>query len=522
MKRNVNQLKAGAILSYIQMAASIIIGLIYTPIMLKLLGKNEYGLYNTVSSTISMLSVLSLGFSSGYIRFYSKYKSEDKETEIARLNGLYILVFCGIGIIALCCGMYLSFNLQIVFDTGLTESEYATAKVLMLLLTFNIAISFPASVFQTIIAANERFIILKGLAALKTIVTPLMTLPLLLLGYRSIAMVSVTVIVSLLVDVAYLIYAKCVLKSKFIIKGIEWNLLRRIATFSAFIALNVIIDQINWNVDKLLLGRYQGTASVAVYAIGFSLYSYYQLLSTSISGVFTPRIHRIINEAADDEPTRNAQLTNLFTRVGRIQYIILALAGSGVVFFGKAFIRYWAGDGYDESYAVALLLILPASIALIQNLGIEIQRAENKHQFRSIAYAIMACFNLIASIFLCQLYGATGAAIGTAAALIIANGFIMNIYYHKRCGINVLYFWKNILRMSCGLIPPIIVGIVMSRMTFFDSFIGLIIGIILYTIVYMISMWTLGINDYEKELFRKMIKKIPIPQRRKKKDGIND
>ena len=29
--------------------------------------KNEYGLYQTVASTISMLSILSLGFNSGYI-----------------------------------------------------------------------------------------------------------------------------------------------------------------------------------------------------------------------------------------------------------------------------------------------------------------------------------------------------------------------------------------------------------------------------------------------------------------------
>lgn len=510
MKRNVNQLKAGAILSYVQMAASIIIGLVYTPIMLKLLGKNEYGLYSTVSSTISILSVLSLGFNSGYIKFYSKYKSKNKDEEIARLNGLYILVFCGIGLIALCCGLFLSFNLQIVFNTGLTESEYVIAKVLMLLLTINIAVSFPASVFQTIISANERFVVLKGLAALKTIVTPLMTLPLLFMGYRSIAIVFVTVTVSFLVDALYLYYSKRVLKSRFTIKGVDWNLLRQIAAFSGFIALNVVIDQINWNVDKLLLGRYQGTASVAIYAVGFNLYGYYQMLSTSISGVFTPRIHRIINEAAEVEHRRDAQLTDLFIRVGRIQYFILALVASGIIFFGKTFIRFWAGNGYDESYAVALLLIIPASIALIQNLGIEIQRAENKHQFRSIAYAIMACINLVASIFLCQCYGATGAAIGTAVSLIIANGFIMNIYYHKRCGINVLSFWKNILRMSCGLIIPIIIGIVISRIPFFETFIGLLTGIVVYTMIYLVSMWLFGINDYEKEIFHKMKKKIPL------------
>ena len=72
-----NQLKAGVILSYLQMALNIIIGLAYTPIMIRTLGQSEYGLYNTISSTISMLSILSLGFNSGYIRYYAKYKKEN-------------------------------------------------------------------------------------------------------------------------------------------------------------------------------------------------------------------------------------------------------------------------------------------------------------------------------------------------------------------------------------------------------------------------------------------------------------
>ena len=91
MSKSTNQIKAGAILSYVQMALSIIIGLIYTPVMIRLLGKSEYGLYNTVSSTISMLSILSLGFNSGYIRYYAKYKKNNDQESINKLNGVLIV-----------------------------------------------------------------------------------------------------------------------------------------------------------------------------------------------------------------------------------------------------------------------------------------------------------------------------------------------------------------------------------------------------------------------------------------------
>ena len=56
----VNQLKIGVILSYAQMALGILIGIIQAPIIIRCLGQSEYGLYNTIVSTLSMLSILSL------------------------------------------------------------------------------------------------------------------------------------------------------------------------------------------------------------------------------------------------------------------------------------------------------------------------------------------------------------------------------------------------------------------------------------------------------------------------------
>ena len=74
MKKNVSQLKVGVILSYIQMALGSLISLVYTPVMLKYMGQNEYGLYNIASAIISYLGLLNFGFGSSYIRYYSRYK----------------------------------------------------------------------------------------------------------------------------------------------------------------------------------------------------------------------------------------------------------------------------------------------------------------------------------------------------------------------------------------------------------------------------------------------------------------
>lgn len=512
----INQRKIGSILSYAQIGISIILGLLYTPLLIRLLGENEHGLYNTVASTISMMSILSLGFNSGYIRYYSKYKKQNDNDSIYKLNGLFLLIFAIIGFIALLCGLFLSFNLKLIFKDGLTASEYSLARILMLILTANLAISFPMSVFSNIISAHEKFLCLKLIGIGKTILGPLSNIILLLSGYRSVAIVVASVTMALIVDVIYLFIVLRNLKQRFHLGIPEKGLFMSLFSYTIFIALNMIVDQINTNIDKTIIARFKGTAAVSIYSVGFSLYHYYMLFSTSISGVFSPMIHRIVNDTKEDITLLRSTLTELFVRVGRIQYYILALLCTGIIFFGRPFIYYWAGPAYTDSYYISLLLVIPTTVPLMQNLGIEIQRAENNHQFRSIIYIIMALINLILSIYLCQLYGALGCAIGTTISIVIANGIIMNIFYHKRCFIDIIAFWKSILRISLGLILPIGFGILLNFVLDLYNVFFLFGGIAAYTIVYAVSMWIFSMNSYEKDLIRKPVKAVLSKLRRKR------
>jgi O-antigen/teichoic acid export membrane protein len=364
------------------------------------------------------------------------------------------------------------------------------------------------SVFTNIISAHEKFIFQKIVSIISTVISPLVTLPLLLMGYRSVAIVVVSVTLSFITYFINAVYVIFRLKNKFYFSAFPKGIFKGLFRYTIFIAINTIIDQINWNIDKLLLGRFVGTAAVAVYSVGYALYGYYMSFSLSISSVFTPRIHAIVNKTKDDLHEQRVRLTDLFIRVGRIQFLVLGLVACGVVIFGQEFIiNVWAGKDYEDSYYVALLLILPASIALIQNLGIEIQRALNRHAFRSYAYLVMAIVNLILSIYLCQRYGAIGSAIGTAISLILANGIIMNIYYHLKCNIDIIEFWKNIMSLSKGLILPVFVGIIIKRFSLVYNNIALAIWIVIFSVIYVVSMWNFGMNHEEKNLILEPLKR---------------
>jgi len=249
--------------------------------------------------------------------------------------------------------------------------------------------------------------------------------------------------------------------------------------------------------------REMGISTVAVYGLAAQLNTYYISLSTTISSVFIPRINRMVaSEINDDE------LTNLFTRIGRIQFIILSLICSGIIFFGKPFIRMWGGVDYVEAYPIALLLIVPVTIPLIQNLGIEIQKAKNMHKFRSWVYLFIALGNIFLSIPLTKMYGGIGAALGTAISLIIGNVIIMNWYYHSRVGLDMKYFWSQILKFIPSFLLPIIVGVFMALFIDLYHFIPFLICGVIYVIVFCVSMWFMAMNQYEKNLIGKPIIKV--------------
>lgn len=498
-----DQKKAGVLLSYGQTVLSTAISLVYTPVMLRLLGQSEYGTYTLVSGFISNLSLMSFGLGSAYVRYYTRAEASDGEDGVAKINGMFMTIFLVIGLLSLLVGGVLVANVHRIFAAKLTPREIETARVLMALLVVNIAVSFPCSVFTSYITARERFLFQRLVSMIRTVLNPIVMLPLLLMGLGSVSLVLVTLLLSVVTDVSSALYCRKRLGMRMRFGHFDFALLREMAGFSFFIFLNMIIDQINWTVDTTLLGIISGTAATAIYGVGSQLHRYYMTISTSISGVFVPQINRIVARGEGDDA-----LTRLFTRVGRVQFMLLMLVLTGFIFVGEPFIEAWGGGAYAGAYPIALLLMAPVTVPLIQNLGIEIQRAKNMHQFRSKVYFVMALFNVAISIPLGMRYGGLGCAMGTAISMLLCNGLVMNWYYHTHIGLDMVYFWRRILSIVPALVPPVLLGLLALRLHSFTGYGGVLLFALPYCAVYAASVYLLAMNEDEKQMVRGIARRV--------------
>lgn len=495
-----SQLKIGIVLSYVATAINSIITLGFTPIVIHLLGKSEYGLYNISNSVVSYLGLLSFGFSNAFIRFYSRAKQKGDEEEVARVNGIFMLVFCVIAVIAVIAGGIVVANLELIFGAKLSSAEIQRSKFLIAILIFNIALTFPSYVFEANVMANERYLFQKIIYILKIGLNPFIALPLILQGYGSFGLVWATLLMTVVNLVANIWYCKRKLKMRFCFRGLDFGIFKEIATFSSFIFLNMLVDQINWNLDQLILGARKGSENVAVYAAGSQMNTCYLAVASTVSSVYIPRVHKMVLEG------KKKEISDLFIAIGRVQFMILGTVITGFILFGEFFmVHIFAGAGYENSYYVALWLMAPATIPYMQLLGVEIQRARNQHKFRSIVYAALALINGIVSFLVCPIWGEVGCAAVTGLSVFVGPGLIMNWYNGKYVELNIKKFWQQIMSIVPAFIVAFAVGAIIREIVPIESLEIFLAEGIAFVILVALALWLMAFNKVEKNGILQML-----------------
>lgn len=504
-----NQLKAGAALSYVVLGLSNIVALLYTPYMLRMMGQSEYGLYALVSSVIAYLTILDFGFGNAIVRYTAKFKAEGKKDEQYSMFGLFIILYSAIGVIAFLAGLSIYFNVEVFFGETMTSTEIDRAKIMILWMLFDVSITFPLSIFGSIINAYENFVFSKIITIIRIVLSTIVMILLLEIGYRAIGLVVATSVFNFLSLFFNYLYCKKKIKIKIHFKKFEWGFLKEVALYSFFIFLNIIMDRIYWSTGQFILGACVGTVAIAVFSVGISIQSMYMSFSTAISGVFLPRVTAMSTHNESDKA-----ISDLFIRTGRIQYIILSFILTGFILFGKQFISLWAGANYANSYYIALIFLIPLTIPLMQNLGITILQARNQMKFRSLLYIVIAGISLGLQIPLAKLWGGIGVASAISFGLIAGQILGMNIYYYKKQNIDIPQFWLEIAKMS---IVPIILGVIsffILQHVILNTIATLALGIIIFSIIYIPTFWNFAMNKSEKEL-------IEIPLRNLYTSGLS-
>ena len=161
------------------------------------------------ASIIAYLTVLDLGFGNAIVRYTAKFRTEGKQREQEEMFGMFFILYIGVGVIAMMAGCVLSLNVENLFSHSMTETEVYRTRIMLWLMTFNLAFTFPMSIWGSIMTAYERFVFQRVISIVRSVLNPIVMVLLLVVGYKAVAMVVVTTIfnvVTLLINWWYCKY----------------------------------------------------------------------------------------------------------------------------------------------------------------------------------------------------------------------------------------------------------------------------------------------------------------------------
>lgn len=491
-----SQLKRGAILNYVTIILTNVVGLLLTPFIIRKLGEAEFGLYTLIGAFVGYISVLDLGLNNTIVRFVAKYRAEknrkDEETFLASTMIIYLFI----SIIIIIIGAICYINLENIFGKSLTTDQLGSAKIMFIISVFNLAITLPGGAFTGICSGYEEFVFPKSVNIARYIMRSLTIVAVLMLGGKAISMVIVDTIMNIIIISVNAFYVFNKLKVRFKLHKFEKTLIKEIFGYSIWIFVFALVSQFQWKAGQMVLGVSVNTTVVAIFGVGVMLGTYYGAFSTAISSVFLPKATQMTVNNATGE-----QLTDMMIKIGRLSFMVLVYILVAFALYGKQFVFLWVGESFYDSWVIALIIMLAYTLPLVQGFGNSILEAKNKLSFKAIIYLVFMIIGTVLGGFFAKKHGAIGMISGSVIGWVIVQN-IMNIYYYKIININIPRFFKELLNKNFLII--LIVSALGYCINYIpgNGWINFVIKSVTYSIVFAVLMYSYGMLNYEKDLFK--------------------
>ncbi len=496
------QIKIGALISYFALAIDVVAGLVYTPWIIRQIGDADYGLYTLATSLIAMF-MLDFGMSAAVSRFVAHYRAKQDQQGMDNFLGLIYKLYIFVSAIISVVLIVVYFNIAGIY-VKLTPSELESLRVVYIIAGFSTVVCFPFVTLNGILNAQEQFASLKLADVFNKVVSILLTVIALLCGMGLYALVFVHAVMNLATIGLKLILVRKHTKIKVNFGYFDKGMLKDITGFSFWTTVKSIAQRFIFNITPTVLGVVSGSASITMFGLAGTLEGYVYKFSQAINGMFMPKISR----ATLGQTTAEAILP-LMIKVGRIVLTIAALLVIGIITLGQNFISVWLGDGYQTVYICTVLLILPAIMHLPQQVANTTVVVLNKVKSTGIVFLIMAGVNVVLSFIFGYFWGEIGCSLSICIAYLVRT-ILMNVVFKKQLNIDVIKFFKECHgKMAAGLLLTLVCGFLIGKFVVIGAgWIAFLIQVVLLTVVYVVIMWCIGWNSYEKNLFLSMAKSL--------------
>lgn len=385
---------------------NVVVGFLLTPFILHRLGDEAYGLWVLVFSFAGYYGVLDLGISSAVIRYVARFSATHDHEQLARFVNTILFLFSCVALFLLLVTLIASWYVGDIFR--ISPALHTTARILFLLVGSMVALQFPLGVFAGILEGLQEFWWENFVSVTGTLLRAALIVIVLSHGLGLLSISLITVGLSLLSRVAYILIVRKRIPLHFVPRFSDRATLKEIIHYSSMTFTSVVAGRLTSNVGTTIIAVFLSAATVTPFAIATKLITYMSRLVQASSTVFTPMASHF------DAKGDSYRLRQIFIVGNRACAILAFPFCSALLILGKSVITVWVGARYAWSYSILAILIVPYTLQFAQLASPKILYGTARHRTLGMARLIEGIANVTLSVILLRYYGIWGVALGTA------------------------------------------------------------------------------------------------------------
>lgn len=426
---------------YCRTAVVMMVSLIVTRYLLKVLGEEDYGLYNVVASVVVLFTFLNASMTQAIQRFLTFEIGRDDKEAFKRVYSMSFItqLIMILGLILFCeiIGVwYINYKLNID-PTRLTAANWAFQFSIV-----TICINFLRVPYESSVIAYEKMSFFAYVSILDAVLKLLLVY--LLSKASADKLVTYAILLTIETFIIYLAYQLyCRLKFETCRFKLIWDkkLMLEMMSFSGWTVCSSATDVVTQNGVVLLLNYYVGLIANAAMGVANQVSTAVKSFVAGFQTSFRPQIVKAY--AQNDTP----YLSSLITKTSKISFILVFIPAVILIVNAPLVLRIWLTDVPEYTVSFCRLLLVCCIIDGVSGPYNCAIMATGKIRNYQIAISI----SFLLDILLCWL----ALSIGVSAHYILGfriltrgllNLIIGIIYLKKLIGFGILDYSREVFK----------------------------------------------------------------------------
>ena len=473
---------------------NIAVAFFLSPILLKALGNNAYGLWEMIMSVIGYMGLLDLGIGSAMVRYVAVADGGGSREEMARIMATALAFFVSMGLLASTVFGFLGFYPTMI--GGKEALSIAGVELLFYIFAVNALFLFPMQVFLSVLLGIQRHYFINCARILLNCVKAIITYWYLTshvdnpLVFISIAELIYTLL-SFIIFYKFLFFKEEI--PRFSYRSVSKKTFFDLFVFGSKNLVMMAASRLQNQSVPIIIAHVVGMGSIVNYTFPNRLVDYAKGLSLAVGYPLTPYFSAIFGKSQTEE-LRRSWLKTTFVLQG-IMFIMPIVLWQ----YGEVFLRLWIGLEYAEAghWVIRLLVVGLVADTLAVN-SFRLLTAKASHGKSALVWLVLGILSIPGGVVAGKMWGIEGVTFAVVLASVVGNIATVAL----TCS-SLDISPGEFFRATClKLLGPIALGygcsIFLLHLWEIESYVSLLSNTAIVCLFYFLNVWLIALEKSEK------------------------